>query len=94
MNLAMDFSRGRSCRQPTALVSGFGSAESSFGTMLLGKTRATRDKMTATPIPATIAGVELLGDNAAPEAGAVYGALGIPFVSLVNGLNQYFSRQH
>jgi hypothetical protein len=30
----------------------------------------------------------------APEAEAVYGALGIPFVSLVLGLNQYFSKQH
>jgi nicotinamidase-related amidase len=37
--------------------------------------------------------VETLADNAAPEAEAVYGALGMPFVSLVYGLNQYFSHK-
>src|SRR5207247_10787324 len=36
--------------------------------------------------------VEMLADNAAPEAEAVYGALGMPFSSLVFGLRQYFSR--
>jgi len=36
--------------------------------------------------------VEILADNAAPEAEAVYGALGMPFSSLVFGLRQYFSR--
>jgi nicotinamidase-related amidase len=35
--------------------------------------------------------VEILADNAAPEAEAVYGALGMPFSSLVFGLRQYFS---
>ena len=36
--------------------------------------------------------VEILGDNAAPEAGAVYGALGIPFAGMVFGMKQYWSR--
>jgi nicotinamidase-related amidase len=36
--------------------------------------------------------VELLSDNAAPEAEAVYAALGIPFSELVFGLKQYYSQ--
>lgn len=36
--------------------------------------------------------VEILADNAAPEAEAVYAALGMPFSSLVFGLKQYFAR--
>jgi hypothetical protein len=36
--------------------------------------------------------VEILADNEAPEAEAVYGALGMPFSGLVFGLRQYFSR--
>jgi nicotinamidase-related amidase len=36
--------------------------------------------------------VELLADNAAPEAEAVYAALGIPFSALVFGLRQYYSQ--
>ena len=36
--------------------------------------------------------VEVLADNAAPEAAAVYAALGIPFSTLVFGLKQYFSQ--
>ena len=36
--------------------------------------------------------VEILADNASPEAEAVYGALGMPFSNLVFGLRQYFSR--
>ena len=36
--------------------------------------------------------VEILADNAAPEAEAVYGALGMPFSGLVFDLRQYFSR--
>jgi nicotinamidase-related amidase len=36
--------------------------------------------------------VELLADNAAPEAEAVYASLGMPFAGLVYGLRQYFSR--
>lgn len=35
--------------------------------------------------------VEILADNAAPEANDVYGALSMPFAGLVTGLNQYFS---
>jgi hypothetical protein len=31
-------------------------------------------------------------DNAAPEAEAVYGALGMPFSALVFGLRQYYSQ--
>ena len=37
--------------------------------------------------------IEILADNAAPEAEAVYGALGMPFSSLVFGLKQYFSQR-
>lgn len=37
--------------------------------------------------------VEILADNAAPEANAVYAALGMPFASLVGGMNQYFSNK-
>ena len=36
--------------------------------------------------------IEILADNAAPEAEAVYGALGMPFSTLVFGLRQYYSR--
>jgi nicotinamidase-related amidase len=36
--------------------------------------------------------VEILADNAAPEAEAVYAALGMPFSGLVFGLKQYYSR--
>ena len=36
--------------------------------------------------------VEILADNAAPEAKAVYAALGMPFSGLVFGLKQYFAR--
>ena len=43
------------------------------------------------PVGYSNVAVEILADNAAPEAEAVCGALSIPFVGLVNGLNQYFS---
>ena len=43
------------------------------------------------PVAYSNVAVEILADNAAPEAEAVYGALGLPFASLVYGLNQYFS---
>lgn len=36
--------------------------------------------------------VEILADNAAPEAQAVYDALGIPFSTLLFGLKQYYSQ--
>lgn len=36
--------------------------------------------------------IEILADNAAPEAEAVYGALGMPFSTLVFGLRQYYSQ--
>ena len=36
--------------------------------------------------------VELLADNGAPEAEAVYAGLDMPFAGLVYGLRQYFSR--
>jgi hypothetical protein len=36
--------------------------------------------------------VEILADNAAPEAEAVYAGLGMPFSALVFGLRQYFSQ--
>src|SRR5579863_5857628 len=44
------------------------------------------------PVGYSNAAIEILGDNAAPEAEAVYAALGIPFSTLVFGLKQYYSR--
>jgi nicotinamidase-related amidase len=44
------------------------------------------------PVSYSNVAVEILADNAAPEAGAVYAALGMPFSGLVYGLKQYFSR--
>jgi nicotinamidase-related amidase len=43
------------------------------------------------PVGYSNVAVEILADNAAPEAEAVYAALGIPFAGLVYGLKQYFS---
>ncbi len=40
---------------------------------------------------AVVIAVEILADNAAPEADAVYAALGMPFGTLVYGLKQYLS---
>lgn len=37
--------------------------------------------------------VEILADNAAPEANEVYAALSMPFAGIVGGLNQYFSNK-
>ena len=45
------------------------------------------------PVGYSNVAVELLADNAAPEAAAVYGALGMGFVGLVSGLNTYFSHK-
>ncbi len=36
--------------------------------------------------------VELLPDNAAPQADAIYLVLGIPYSALVFGLRQYYSQ--
>jgi nicotinamidase-related amidase len=44
------------------------------------------------PVGYSTIAVELLADNAAPEADAVYAALGMPFSGLVFGLRQYYSR--
>src|ERR1700722_7980399 len=44
------------------------------------------------PVGYSNVAIEVLADNAAPEAEAVYGALGMPFSGLVFGLRQYFSR--
>jgi nicotinamidase-related amidase len=44
------------------------------------------------PIGYSNVAVEILADNAAPEAGAVYAALGMPFGGLVHGLKQHFSQ--
>src|SRR5215813_8836411 len=43
------------------------------------------------PVGYSNVAVEILADNAAPEADAVYAALGMPFGSLVFGLRQYYS---
>ena len=43
------------------------------------------------PVSYSNVAVEILADNAAPEAEAVYGALGMPFSGLVFGLKQYYS---
>jgi nicotinamidase-related amidase len=44
------------------------------------------------PVGYSNVAIEILADNAAPEADAVYAALGIPFSTLVFGLKQYYSR--
>lgn len=44
------------------------------------------------PVGYSNVAVEILADNAAPEAGAVYAALGMPFSALVFGLRQYYSQ--
>jgi nicotinamidase-related amidase len=44
------------------------------------------------PVGYSTVAVELLADNAAPEAEAVYAALGMPFSTLVFGLRQYYSQ--
>ena len=44
------------------------------------------------PVCYSTIAVEIMADNAAPEAEAVYGALGMPFSGLVFDLKQYFSR--
>jgi nicotinamidase-related amidase len=43
------------------------------------------------PVSYSNVAVEILADNAAPEAEAVYGALSMPFSGLVFGLKQYYS---
>jgi nicotinamidase-related amidase len=43
------------------------------------------------PVNYSNVAVELLADNAAPEAEAVYAALSMPFSGLVFGLRQYYS---
>jgi nicotinamidase-related amidase len=44
------------------------------------------------PVGYSNVAIEILADNAAPEAEAVYGALGMPFSGLVFAFRQYFSR--
>ena len=44
------------------------------------------------PVSYSNVAVEILADNAAPEAQAVYSALSMPFSGLVFGLKQYWSR--
>jgi nicotinamidase-related amidase len=44
------------------------------------------------PVGYSNVAIEILADNAAPEADAVYAALGMPFGGLVYGLKQYFSQ--
>src|SRR5207244_4768639 len=43
------------------------------------------------PVGYSNVAIEILADNAAPEAEAVYAALGIPFSTLVFGLRHYYS---
>jgi nicotinamidase-related amidase len=45
------------------------------------------------PVGYSNVAVEILADNAAPEAGEVYAGLNMPFASLVAGLSQYFGRK-
>ena len=44
------------------------------------------------PVSYSNVAVEILSDNAAPEAEAVYAALSMPFSGLVFGLRQYYSQ--
>ena len=45
------------------------------------------------PVGYSNVAVEILSDNAAPEASGVYGALSTPFAGLVYNLNEYFSHK-
>ena len=45
------------------------------------------------PVGYSNVAVEMLADNARPEANAVYAALGMPFAGLVYNLNQYFGKK-
>jgi hypothetical protein len=45
------------------------------------------------PVGYSNVAVEMLADNASPDANAVYSALGMPFAGLVYNLNTYFSKQ-
>ncbi|MCW3478193.1 isochorismatase family protein [Neisseriaceae bacterium JH1-16] len=45
------------------------------------------------PVGYSNVAVEILADNAAPEANAVYSALGMSFAGLLFNLNQYFSNK-
>ena len=45
------------------------------------------------PVGYSNVAVEMLADNARPEANAVYSALGMPFAGLVYNLNNYFSKK-
>lgn len=45
------------------------------------------------PVGYSDVAVEMLKDNASPQALEVYGGLDMPFASLVYGLNQYFSKK-
>ena len=44
------------------------------------------------PVGYSNVAIEVLADNTAPEAEAVYAALGMPFSALVFGLRQYYSQ--
>ena len=44
------------------------------------------------PVGYSNVAIEILADNAAPDAEEVYAALGIPFSTLVFGLRQYYSQ--
>ena len=44
------------------------------------------------PVGYSNVAIEVLADNAAPEAEAVYASLGMPFSALVFGLRQYYSQ--
>jgi nicotinamidase-related amidase len=45
------------------------------------------------PVGYSDVAVEILADNAAPEAGDVYAGLNMPFAALVGGLSQFFGRK-
>jgi nicotinamidase-related amidase len=45
------------------------------------------------PVGYSNVAVEMLADNASPDANDVYSALGMPFAGLVYSLNQYFSQE-
>jgi isochorismate hydrolase len=53
---------------------------------------ARMQQASVVPVGYSNVAIEILADNAAPEAEAVYGALGMPFSGLVFGLKQYSSR--
>ena len=80
-----------------ALADGFGSyavidASGGFSQTQVNMGILRMQQAGVVPVGYSNVAIEILADNAAPEAEAVYAALGMPFGALVFGLRQYFSQ--